>query len=180
MSVIRGTAYVPIINAGVSPVVLKPRCSLGLLSSVEVVSLPSDLQEIPCIQDQVVATVRSHTAGHGSVREKIQSLDLSMLAEGEQQKVRTLLLKYESVFSAFDGDLGCTDLITHTIPLLDDCPVRQRYRRIPPSEYEAVKSHINQLLASQVIRESSSPYASPIVLVRKKMEVYAFVLITGS
>ncbi|TWW67321.1 Retrovirus-related Pol polyprotein from transposon opus, partial [Takifugu flavidus] len=35
-------------------------------------------------------------------------------------------------------------------------------------EYEAVKMHINQLLESQVICESSSPYASPIVLVRKK------------
>lgn len=33
-----------------------------------------------------------------------------------------------------------------------------------------MKAHINQLLESQVIRESSSPYASPIVLVRKKDE----------
>lgn len=65
-------------------------------------------------------------------------------------------------------DLGCTNLISHDIPLLDDVPVRQRYRHIPPSEYEAVKAHINQLLESQVIRESSSPYASPIVLVWKK------------
>ncbi|KAK7918908.1 hypothetical protein WMY93_010192 [Mugilogobius chulae] len=63
---------------------------------------------------------------------------------------------------------GCTNLVTHEIPLLDDVPIRQRYRRIPPSEYEAVKAHINQLLDAQVIRESSSPYASPIVLVRKK------------
>lgn len=31
-----------------------------------------------------------------------------------------------------------------------------------------MKAHINQFLESQVIRESSSPYASPIVLVRKK------------
>lgn len=67
-----------------------------------------------------------------------------------------------------DGDLGCTELISHDIPLVDDVPVRQRYRRIPPSEYEVVKGHINQLLSAQVIRESSSPYASPIVLVRKK------------
>lgn len=46
--------------------------------------------------------------------------------------------------------------------------MRQRYRRIPPSEYELVKEHINQLLETQVIRESCSPYASPIVLVKKK------------
>ena len=52
--------------------------------------------------------------------------------------------------------------------VLDDVPVWQRYRRIPPSEYEVVKDHINQLLGTQVIRESSSPYASQIVLVKKK------------
>ncbi len=72
------------------------------------------------------------------------------------------------MFSAHDGDLGCTDLISHEIPVLDSAPVRQRYRRIPPSEYEVVKAHINQLLETNVIRESCSPYASPIVLVRKK------------
>lgn len=31
-----------------------------------------------------------------------------------------------------------------------------------------MKSHINQLLEAKIIRESCSPYASPIVLVRKK------------
>ncbi|KAL1247799.1 hypothetical protein QQF64_023175 [Cirrhinus molitorella] len=35
---------------------------------------------------------------------------------------------------------------SHGIPLLDSVPVRQWYRRIPPSEYEVVKTHINQLL----------------------------------
>ncbi len=63
---------------------------------------------------------------------------------------------------------NCTDLISHEIPLLHSAPVHQRYRRIPPSEYEVVKAHINQLLETNVIRESCSPYASPIVLVGKK------------
>ncbi len=31
-----------------------------------------------------------------------------------------------------------------------------------------MKTHINQLLEGQIIRESCSPYASPIVLVKKK------------
>lgn len=39
---------------------------------------------------------------------------------------------------------------------------------IPPLEYDVVKAHINQLIEAQVIRESSSPYATPIVLVKKK------------
>lgn len=36
------------------------------------------------------------------------------------------------------GDLGCTDLIAHEIPLVDDVPIRQRYRCIPPSDYDSV------------------------------------------
>lgn len=91
-----------------------------------------------------------------------------MLSSEERDQVQSLLREYSSVFAAHDQDLGCTHLVTHDIPLLDDIPVRQRYRRIPPSDYELVKEHIHKLLEAEVIRESSSPYASPIVLVRKK------------
>lgn len=98
----------------------------------------------------------------------VEAVDLSAFAEQDQTEARSLLQKYGSVFSTHEADLGCTNLISHDIPLLDYVPVRQRYRRIPPSEYEEAKAHINQLLDAQVVRESSSPYASPIVLVRKK------------
>lgn len=87
----------------------------------------------------------------------------------QQAIVKNLLSKYRGVFfSKGESDLGCTTLIEHQIPLVDKAPVRQRYRRIPPSQYEAVKAHIRQLLEAQIIWESCSPYASPIVLVQKK------------
>lgn len=103
-----------------------------------------------------------------SVQQQVEDINLSSLSAEEQEQVRSVLHQYTSVFSAHDGDLGYTNLISHDIPLVDDVPVRQRYRRIPPSEYKVAKEHINQLLSTQIIRESSSPYASPIVLVRKK------------
>ena len=64
--------------------------------------------------------------------------------------------------------MGCNNLITHEISLVDETPVHLPYKRIPPSEYELAKEHINQLLSAPIIKESISPYASPIVLVRKK------------
>lgn len=163
VQVVRGTAYIPIVNVGDNDVLLYPRTLVGTLDNVNVVSLPAGVTEI----SSVAASVSSHSAA-SSATDPIAAIDLSPLSPEEQLEVRSLLMKYSSVFAANDQDLGCTNLITHDIPLLDDVPVRQRYRRIPPSEYELVKEHINQLLKAQVIRESSSPYASPIVLVRKK------------
>lgn len=51
---------------------------------------------------------------------------------------------------------------------MDDVSVRQRYRRLPPSQYEEVKDHIRQLLEQVIISESCSPYSSPLVIVKKK------------
>ncbi|KAK7881610.1 hypothetical protein WMY93_030019 [Mugilogobius chulae] len=163
VQVVRGTAYVPVVNVGDNDVLLYPRTLVGTLDNVNVVSLPAGVIEVP----PVAASVSSQSAA-ASATDPFAEVDLSSLSIEEQEQVRSLLNKYTSVFAAHDQDLGCTNLITHDIPLLDDVPVRQRYRRIPPSEYELVKEHIHQLLEAQVIRESSSPYASPIVLVRKK------------
>lgn len=111
-----------------------------MLSRTEVVSLPPDVTEI-----RACATVSSQVVS-APEQSLAESVDLSTLTETKQRQVQSLLQMYSSVFSAHEGDLGCTNLVSHDIPLLDEVPVRQRYRRIPPSEYEAVKSHINQLL----------------------------------
>ncbi|CAG5120684.1 unnamed protein product, partial [Candidula unifasciata] len=58
--------------------------------------------------------------------------------------------------------------VTHNISLSDDTPVKQPYRRIPLAFYREVQDHLQGLSEKQIIRESSSPWASPIVLVRKK------------
>lgn len=160
----RGTAYVPVVNVGTVDVLLYASTVIGTVNQVYVVSLPPEVTEVQVVSARVStqAVLVSPT-----ILEQIESIDLSVLSVEEQGKVRALLEKYSTVFSMHEGDLGCSNLISHDIPLLDDVPVRQRYRRIPPSEYEVVKAHINQLLEAQVIRESCSPYASPIVLVKK-------------
>lgn len=71
------------------------------------------------------------------------------------------------MFAVCDEDLGFPDQVEHEIPLVDETPVSQPYRRIPPNQYQEVREHISVLLRKGVIQESSSSYASPVVLVRK-------------
>lgn len=144
---------------------LYPRSLLGIFNDALIVSLPTGIAEV---KSATVSLGSQAPLVGSSMLEQIDAMDLSMLTGEEEGQVRALLQRYRSVFSAHEGDLGCTNLIVHEIPLSDDIPVRQRYRQIPPSEYEAVKAHIHQLLEAQVIRESCSPYVSPIVLVKKK------------
>lgn len=121
VQVVRGTVYVPVVNVGTTEVLLYPRTSLGILGVAQVVSLPAGVTEV----EPTLVTISS-LAAVPSISDRIESLDLSALPDQEQTGVRSLLYKYQSVFSAHDGDLGCTNLISHDIPLLDDVPVRQR------------------------------------------------------
>lgn len=72
------------------------------------------------------------------------------------------------VFSMHPLDFGCTDKVKHRINLVDETPFKHRPRPIHPEDREAVKKHLQELLHVGVIRESESPFSSPIVVVRKK------------
>ncbi|GFV76405.1 retrovirus-related Pol polyprotein from transposon 17.6 [Trichonephila clavipes] len=56
------------------------------------------------------------------------------------------------------------------IVLKDDIPVYQSARRLPFSENQDVNKQIDEWLEQGILRPSSSEYASPIVLVKKKDE----------
>lgn len=110
------------------------------------------------------------TLKDGQSRDRVQEILTKIDVGGseyEQAQLRSLLTKYIDIFALEDEDLGYTDKITHEIHLIDNEPVTQPYRRIPPNQYKEVKDHISQLLRKGVIQESNSAYASPIVLVRK-------------
>ncbi|PIK46429.1 hypothetical protein BSL78_16715 [Apostichopus japonicus] len=85
----------------------------------------------------------------------------------QRQQAVDLINRNQDIFAYSDDQLGFAEGVTHKINTIDDIPVKQPHRRIPPSQWEEVKEHIRKLLDNGVIRPSTSPYASPIVLVRK-------------
>ena len=98
-------------------------------------------------------------------------IDLSGLEncpEKLQQEDKEMLKRNAKVFSKDDMDMGRTNLVKHHIKLTDPVPFKEAYRRIPPQMYDEVKTHLQEMLDLGAIRPSNTPWASAIVLVRKK------------
>ena len=108
--------------------------------------------------------------------EQLEKLyELTKLAEGtaewtdkQQQRAKDIIKNYSFLFAMGTLDLGKTNLVKHKIELTDYTPIKDRYRRIPPHQYEEVRKHLKEMLDVRAIRRSNSPWASPVVLVRKK------------
>ena len=95
-------------------------------------------------------------------------MDKTELTHEEQDQVKALLSKYRDIFSLDEYDIGHMDTIQYHMYLSDEVPVKQRHRRIPPNMYGEVRSHLLHLKITGIIRESSNPCRSPVVLVKKK------------
>ena len=90
------------------------------------------------------------------------------LTEAQRTEVRGFLQRMCHVFASGDRDLGCANGVEHEIHLKEELPFKELYRRVPPGQLEEFRDAISDLLDTGVISKSKSPYASPVVLVKKK------------
>ena len=90
------------------------------------------------------------------------------LTQTEQEQLYAVLLDYADVFADDAGDLGKTDKLQHTINTGCALPVRQAARRLPAAQRVEVRKLLKEMEEKRIIRPSKSPWASPVVLVKKK------------
>ncbi|KAK7906968.1 hypothetical protein WMY93_015580 [Mugilogobius chulae] len=92
----------------------------------------------------------------------------SPISKEWKERLGQKLAKHANVFSTEEWDVGLAKGVEHHIRLSDNTPFRERSRRIAPADLDDLRRHLQGLLAAGIIKESRSPYASPIVLARKK------------
>ncbi|KAK3741779.1 hypothetical protein QZH41_001547 [Actinostola sp. cb2023] len=95
-------------------------------------------------------------------------MDIGDLTGSQHQRLQEVISDYRTTFSKDEDDIGFCDLVEHQIVTNDERPIKIPHRRVPPQQWTEVRDYIQKSLERGIIRESSSPYASPIVLVRKK------------
>ena len=100
---------------------------------------------------------------------KTTELDIGKTLDKEQRKrVEKLIEKFDVIMSKHESDVGRTDLLKHRIETGDAQPIHDRPYRISFSERKAVRNLVEEYIEAGLIRESTSPWACPIVLVKKK------------
>ena len=85
-----------------------------------------------------------------------------------KQCFEELKAKFPEVFSLNNEDTRHTQLVTMDIDTGDSPPVCQKPYTLPLKHYSLVQQEIETLEQAGVIKKSSSPWASPIVVVPKK------------
>ena len=83
-------------------------------------------------------------------------------------KVKTMLNRYLPVFAGPDTVLKQTPLVQHTINTGKSPPIKQAPRRVPFIAKGIMDEQVEKMLKEGIIRHSNSPWASPVVLVKKK------------
>ena len=124
-------------------------------------------------QSQVnVVTDSKAVDTHGQCREKelisLLQQELNAVPEHERGQLVMLLEKYHDVFSLVEGERGETGLTEIHIDTGAAAPRKQPVRRVPFAVRQEVAKQLRRMQEDGVIQPSSSPWASAIVLVRKK------------
>ena len=92
----------------------------------------------------------------------------ALLTRDQQARLIDVIYSHTEVFSLFDGDLGFCDVLKHSIPTTTDKPVYLPHQQIPVQLQAEVRKCLDNWLKQGIIHPSKSPYASQVVIVRKK------------
>lgn len=153
---------VRLVNPSPTPVTLYENTSLGTFCQLEKDAVkpakpapshkakkPNKSQRKPQVTDQF----------------DVDGMDLNT---EEKTKLADLLNDFRDIFSTGPEDIGRTGKVKHRIDTGEHPPIKQAPRRVPIHQQREVLQHVEDMQKHGVIEPSTSPWAAPIVLVKKK------------
>jgi len=117
--------------------------------------------EIKCAGHEVIIPARSRHKGW--LEEKL-SVAVVQLASEDDDTTKFL----EAELSTFSTMKGASNMAEHQITMKDDKPIKQRYYPKNPKVQGEINAKVDELLQMGYIEHSTSPYSSPIVMVKIK------------
>ena len=147
---------------------LEEGCEIGELSGADVIEpLASDTEfEGATANTRMVRTTLSETQRKEQLRKVLGETEL--LDSTQREKLVNLRETHHAAFSLDEQERGETDAVELKILTGDAAPNRVPPRRMPFAVRQEVARQLHVMQENGVIQPSSSPWASPVVIVRKK------------
>lgn len=93
------------------------------------------------------------------------------VTESQKQSIKELLIDFQDIFVGPDGKLGRTNLAKHVINTGDAKPIKLPPRRAHITQRKVIETEIQKMLDQDIIEPNESPWATPILLVKKDNSV---------
>ena len=156
-----GQFYVRIYNTTNADVKLFKNTKIGQLQECEIADN---------FKESIRLVNRNESSNNAShINQNLTDIESSKyLSDSEKQQAKNLLIEYADIFSVDSNDIGLCNILKHKIDTGNSKPIAMPFRRIPEGLNEKVDNLVNDLLDRNIIRESNSPWAAPIVIVPKK------------
>ena len=158
-----GTVPIRLLNPASQPVLLYRRTTLGTFTPTDSTIATFELGQA----DAAAEAARDVPTATDSDTQPWPNLENSSLDAPQTDRLRQLLLSYKDVFAFTPDQLGRTSVVKHTIDTGDNPPIRLRAYRTAPNGKAEIDKQIGEMLDTGVISPSVSPWAAPVVLVKK-------------
>lgn len=152
-----GRARVPLLNTTDRELTFHPGQRLG-----RVETLPSENEGVLLAEESGDVPGRFEGMTYEDV---ITGVELS---DDQRKQLFSVLEKHRACFPSSCRRYGTTNAAAHRIATTGVEPIRVAPRRCPPSAREEIRRQVFEMIEDGVAEESFSPWAAPVVLVKRK------------
>lgn len=135
-------------------------------------SVAADLQNIVPIKETNDEFVNAISDSGINTEKVLQELGIEIesreLSDDQQKSLKRLIAENRDVFATNMSELGKTNIYSHRIDTGSARPQRQHFYRATPEIREAIELMIQEMLENGICEESTSPWAAPVVMIKKK------------
>ena len=142
----------------------KRKCNLRLLNCSDKQIIIKRHQPIVKIAEVSVIEPKTSTASKAEI---LKSVHIGTEDPEFQQKAKSLILSYLDVFASDDEPLKQTDAVQFDIDTAGAAPVAQQRYKTPYFLRDEMKRIINKNIKNGLMEPCSSPWAAPVLLVKK-------------
>lgn len=104
------------------------------------------------------------------LKSNLKNISLDHCNKEEKDAIRKLCYEYRDIFYSKEIPLTFTNQVKHKINTTDENPIFVKSYRYPEVHRQEVKDQIKEMLDNGIIKNSTSPWSSPIWIVPKKMD----------